>query len=151
MWDNMVIRRESEWLKKLIKGKTYQKPFISVHRNSLYSLHIIQRQKIHVFYSQSRRSKPQSKMAATWFHISESIRQQCLSNAALARSTSTSSRSDLALRHCKTICLPHQSKTHFVFHLHSSVCRNTWSAHIGIIHWVKLKIKPILLVSGPFI
>lgn len=85
------------------------------------------------------------------FHISESIRQECLSNAALGRSTSTSSRPDLALRHCKTICLPHQSEAHFVFHLCSSACRNTWSAHFGFIHSAKLKIKPILPVSGPFI
>lgn len=56
--DYMVIWRESEWLKELIKGKTYQKPFISVHRDSSYSLHIIPKQKIHVYYSQSRRSTP---------------------------------------------------------------------------------------------
>lgn len=65
------------------------------------------------------------------FHISESIRQECLSNAALSRRTSTSSRSDLALRHCKTICLPHQSKAHFRF---SSlfICMQK---HVVSAHW----------------
>lgn len=155
----MVIRRVSEWLKELIKGKTYHKPFISVHRNSSYSLHIIPKQKIHVYYVQpvtsfntlKQNGRHTSARPCAQFHISESIWQECLSNAALGRSTSTSSRSDLALGHCKTICLPHQSEAHFVFHLCSSVCRNTWSAHIGFIHSAKLKIKPILLVSGPFI
>lgn len=84
------------------------------------------------------------------FHISESIRQECLSNAALGRSTSTSSRSDLALRHCKTICLQHQSEAYLVFHLCSSVCRNTCSAHIGFYSFGQAKNQANFSCIRPF-